>query len=569
MITFNELGLVEPLLDAIQVRGFETPTPIQEKMIPFLLTEDRDVIGLAQTGTGKTAAFGLPILQDIVPKVNHTQALILTPTRELGIQVSREISHYGQNIKGLKTTTVYGGAPFSPQIRKLRAGSHIVTATPGRLKDLLDRGIADLSHLRYLVLDEADQMLDMGFKDDLDAILSSACPARRTLLFSATMPAEVAKIASNYMIDPHEIVSGERNRGTANVSHYAYRIRSEDKYAALRRLMDMSSDIYAIIFCRTRDITRDLASRLSSDGYAADSLHGELSQIQREQVMRRFRQGNPALLVATDVAARGLDVENLTHVIHYDLPDEIAIYTHRSGRTGRAGNEGISLALIHAREEYKLRRIEKVLGRKIELKKIPNGDELCQNRLTEILNRVLQVEVNDEAMQHYINMAQHKLEALDRDALIRRFISVEFNRFLKDYGNASDLNPPPPPKRSRRDAEHIAVNSDHRRGKRPSKPMVSLRLNLGRKQGLLPPQIIGLINQVTRSRDIVLGRIDINASWSDVQVEGGMADRVEHSLRGYTYKGMKVRVERRMSGSSLRKRHSKDRKNSRKRHSKR
>ena len=337
MTTFDELGLIPALREAIRERGFETPTPIQAEMIPFLLNEDRDVTGLAQTGTGKTAAFGLPILQKLDLDDHTTQALILTPTRELGMQVSREIADYGRHLKGLRVATVYGGAAFGPQIRDLRAGSHIITATPGRLKDLLDKGIADLSTLRFLVLDEADQMLDMGFKDELDAILETAHPGRRTLLFSATMPPEVARIASSYMNNPHEIVSGRRNQGTGNVSHYFYRVHAVDKYAALRRLIDVQSDMYGIIFCRTREGVKEVAHRLAKDGYAADALHGELSQIQRDSVMRRFREGNPSLLVATDVAARGLDVDDLSHVVHYDLPDEISAYTHRSGRTGRAG----------------------------------------------------------------------------------------------------------------------------------------------------------------------------------------------------------------------------------------
>ena len=560
MSTFKDLGLNEALVGAVSERGFETPTPIQAEMIPHLLTEGGDVIGLAQTGTGKTAAFGLPILQNLDLNERRTQALILAPTRELCMQVSREVTDYGRKLKGLRTATVYGGAAFGPQIRDLRAGSHIVSATPGRLKDLLDKGVADLSSLRYLVLDEADQMLDMGFKDDLDAILESASTDRQTLLFSATMPPDVARIAKNYMTDPHEIVAGDRNRGTANVEHRFYRVHASDKYAALRRLIDVQPGLYGIIFCRTRDSVKDVSARLGRDGYAADALHGELSQSQRESVMRRFRQGNPSLLVATDVAARGLDVDNLTHVIHFDLPDEMAVYNHRSGRTGRAGKSGASLALVHLREGHKIKRIERVLGRKIEESRIPGGQEICGNRLMSLIDGVADVEVNDEALAPFLDAVRDKLDGLDREDLLRRFISVEFNRFLDEYGSAEDINPPPPPKRSRREAE-FGFDGGNSRGGRPSGGMVRLRINIGRRQSVLPPQIIGLVNQATSTRNIRLGRIDIATDWSDFQVESSLADKVETALRGYSYRGTKIRVERGSDGRPPRGKESRGRHN--------
>lgn len=543
MTTFRELGLIPALLDAIGARGFETPTPIQAEMIPFILTEDRDVTGLAQTGTGKTAAFALPILQKLDLENRTTQVLVLTPTRELGMQVSREIGEYGRNLKGLRTATVYGGAPFGPQIRDLRAGAQVVTATPGRLKDLLDKGIADLSTLRFLVLDEADQMLDMGFKDDLDAILQSANPERQTLLFSATMPPEVARIASSYMKNPHEIVSGTKNQGTSNVSHHFYRVHASDKYAALRRLIDVQTGMYGIIFCRTREAVKEVAHRLSRDGYAADALHGELSQIQRDSVMRRFRTGNPALLVATDVAARGLDVDNLSHVIHYDLPDEIAAYTHRSGRTGRAGKSGSSLSLVHLREGHRIRRIEQVLGRKIEEAKIPSGKDICDSRLFQLLERVTSVEVNEEAIEPYLQSVRDSLEGLDREELLRRFISVEFNRFLAEYGDAPDLNPPAQPKKSRREGLRNSADRRSQPKGRPTGGMVRLRINVGRREGVLPPQLIGIINRSTKSQDIYLGRIDIDNETSDIQIDRAMAHRVEKAVAGTTYRGKTLRVE--------------------------
>ncbi|TVR67838.1 MAG: DEAD/DEAH box helicase [Spirochaetaceae bacterium] len=529
MISFDQLGLNTALLDAIKARGFETPTPIQAEMIPFLLTEERDVTGLAQTGTGKTAAFGLPILQNLDLQSRSTQALILTPTRELGLQVSREIAEYGKNLRGLRTTTVYGGAPFGPQIRDLRAGPHIITATPGRLKDLLDKGIADLSALRFLVLDEADQMLDMGFKDELDAILATANPSRRTLLFSATMPPEVARIAATYMKNPHEIVSGRRNQSVGTVIHYFYRVHAHDKYEALRRLIDVKSGMYAIIFCRTRETVKDVAARLSRDGYTADALHGELAQNQRDSVMDRFREGNPSLLVATDVAARGLDVDNLTHVIHYDLPDEVSAYTHRSGRTGRAGKSGASLALVHMREGHRVAQIERIIGRKMEEAKIPRGHDICEARLMDLLLRVKDVEVNEEAVGPYLQAVRDSLAEFDREELLQRFISVEFNRFLEQYAGSVDLNPTvskAPPKR------------------RESGPMVSLRLNVGRRQSILPPQIIGMINKATDSGNIRIGRINIDADSCEVQVDSAMAQRVEQALNGYSFQGKTIRVER-------------------------
>ncbi len=529
MTTFDQLGLIPALLDAISTRGFVTPTPIQAEMIPFLLTEERDVTGLAQTGTGKTAAFGLPILQNLDLQSRSTQALILTPTRELGLQVSREIAEYGANLPGLRTTTVYGGAPFGPQIRDLKAGPHIITATPGRLKDLLDKGIADLSALRFLVLDEADQMLDMGFKDELDAILATANPARRTLLFSATMQPEVARIAATYMNNPHEIVAGRRNQGVGTVTHYFYRVHAQDKYEALKRLIDVKSGMYAIIFCRTRESVKEVAARLSRDGYTADALHGELAQAQRDSVMSRFREGNPSLLVATDVAARGLDVDNLTHVIHYDLPDEVSAYTHRSGRTGRAGRVGASLALVHMREGHRIAHIERVIGRKMEEAKIPRGRDICEARLMDLLSRVKDVVVNEEAVGPYLQAVRDSLAGLDREELLQRFISVEFNRFLEQYEGAPDINPA------------VSKSPSIRKA---AGPMVCLRLNVGRRHSVLPPSIIGMINKATDSGDIHIGRIDIDAESSTVHVDGAMAKRVEQALAGYTFQGTTIRVER-------------------------
>ncbi|HKK47723.1 MAG TPA: DEAD/DEAH box helicase, partial [Alkalispirochaeta sp.] len=469
------------------------------------------------------------ILQNLDLQSRSTQALILTPTRELGLQVSREITEYGANLRGLRTTTLYGGASFGPQIRDLKAGPHIITATPGRLKDLLDKGIADLSALRFLVLDEADQMLDMGFKDELDAILATANPARRTLLFSATMPPEVARIAATYMSNPHEIVAGGRNQGVSTVTHYFYRVHAHDKYEALKRLIDVKSGMYAIIFCRTREGVKDVAARLARDGYAADALHGELAQVHRDSVMSRFREGNPSLLVATDVAARGLDVDKLTHVIHYDLPDEVSAYTHRSGRTGRAGKSGASLALVHMREGHRIAHIERAIGRKLEEAKIPRGRDICEARLMDLLSRVKDVEVNEEAVGPYLQAVRDSLEGFDREELLQRFISVEFNRFLEQYAGAEDLNP---------------TLSKTQPNRKASGPMVRLRLNIGRHQSVLPPHVIGLINKATDSGNIRIGRIDIDANSCELEIDSAMAKRVEQALAGYSYRGTTIRVDR-------------------------
>ena len=540
MTDFNDLGLNTAILDVLIERGFEKPTPIQAEIIPFLLNGERDVTGLAQTGTGKTAAFALPILQKIDTGSRDTQALVLCPTRELCVQVSRDIKDFGRKIKGLKTTAVYGGTPFGPQIRELKAGVHIITATPGRLKDLLERGIADISSLKFLVLDEADQMLDMGFKEELDAILENSSPERQTLLFSATMPPAVARIAKNYMKDPHEIVAGEKNRGTNSVEHKYYRVHASNKFEALKRLIDFNPDMYGIVFCRTRETVKEISNRLAADGYLADSLHGELSQAQRDGVMRRFRNGTLSLLIATDVAARGLDVNNLTHVIHYDLPDEIAIYNHRSGRTGRAGRSGESLALVHLKEVHRIGRIEKVLGRKIKEEKIPTGKEIAEIRIANLVGQIKNIEINNSELDSFRTVLEEELKDFDKEELLARFISLEVNRYLAKYASAPDINPPTPPKRSRKEAEYVKGAGKNRY----SGSMVRFRINLGRKHSVLPPQLIGLINQSTNTRNIRLGRIEISNDWSDIQVEKSMAEKVEASLNGFNYRGMKIRLNR-------------------------
>ncbi len=410
MELYEEGGLLSTeILQAIKELGFEKPTEIQSQAIPFLLNETRDLIGLAQTGTGKTAAFGLPLISQIDFSKNVPQALVICPTRELCLQIERDLTNYGKYLP-LQTVAVYGGADIVRQIKKIQSGVHIVVATPGRLVDIISRKKVDLSKVKNLVLDEADEMLDMGFQEDLDSILEQTPAEKRTLLFSATMPAEVRRIASNYMNDPHEITIGTKNSGAVTVSHQAYIVSSKNRYIALKRIADYYPDIYGIVFCRTREETKEVADKLMSDGYSADALHGDLSQAQRDYVMKKFRNKNLNMLVATDVAARGLDVHDLTHVINYSIPDDLETYTHRSGRTGRAGKEGISILIANLREKGKLKRIEQIIKKKIEIKKVPGGQEICAVQMKDLIQKVLSTEVNEEKLNTLLTPIIHQYE---------------------------------------------------------------------------------------------------------------------------------------------------------------
>ena len=438
-MNFKELGLTDNIIKAIGELGFDTPTPIQEKVIPQILNNPRDIVGLAQTGTGKTAAYGLPILERTDISSKKVQALILCPTRELCLQIAHDMESFAQFLPKLSVTAVYGGAGIIEQMRSVRKGTQIIVATPGRLLDLINRKAADISAIRHLVLDEADIMLNMGFKEELDAILAAAPTERQTLLFSATMPSEVAKIASKYMKNPLEISVGQKNSGTASVEHQYFMVHAKDKYETLKRAVDYYPEIYGIIFCRTRISTQEIADKMIKDGYNAEALHGDMSQQQREFVMRKFREGNVQLLIATDIAARGLDVNNLTHVIHYDLPDDLEIYTHRSGRTGRAGKTGISLAIIHMKEKYKIGSLEKTVKRKITATKVPLGKDICEQQLIRLIDRVKAVKVDNDQISPYLAVIEEKLADLDREALLKHFVSMEFNRFLDYYKNAPDL----------------------------------------------------------------------------------------------------------------------------------
>jgi ATP-dependent RNA helicase DeaD len=439
-MTFQELGLEPMLLKAITEMGFENPTPIQEQTIPQLKDKSSDLVALAQTGTGKTAAFGLPLLSKLDLTSRFTQTLILAPTRELCVQISKDLINYSKYLGGLKVTAVYGGAPIMNQIRDLKTGSQVVVATPGRLIDLIDRKAMDLSHVDLVVLDEADEMLNMGFKDDLDLILSNTPPTKNTWLFSATMPREVERIASKYMESPLEISVGKKNQGADTIQHIYYTVNQRDRYAALKRIADFYPDIFGIVFCRTKAETQEVADNLIKDGYNADAIHGDLSQAQRDLVMKRFRSRTLQMLVATDVAARGIDVNNVTHVINYNLPEEAENYTHRSGRTGRAGKSGIAIAIVTPREQGKIKDIERIMGNRFIKADVPDGVAVCEKQLFHLVTKLHEVEVKDEEIEKYLPKIYNELKDLTKEELIKRFISEEFNRFYNYYQNSQDLN---------------------------------------------------------------------------------------------------------------------------------
>jgi ATP-dependent RNA helicase DeaD len=439
-MTFQDLGLEPMLLKAVTEMGFESPTPIQEQTIAQLKDKSSDIVALAQTGTGKTAAFGLPLLSKLDLTSRFTQALILAPTRELCMQISKDLINYSKYMGGLKVTAVYGGAPIMTQIRDLKNGSQVVVATPGRLIDLIDRKAMDLSHVDVVVLDEADEMLNMGFKDDLDLILGNTPPTKNTWLFSATMPREVERIASKYMESPLEISVGKKNQGAENIQHIYYTVNQRDRYAALKRIADFYPDIFGIVFCRTKAETQEVADNLIKDGYNADAIHGDLSQAQRDLVMKRFRSRTLQMLVATDVAARGIDVNNVTHVINYNLPEEAENYTHRSGRTGRAGKSGIAIAIVTPREVNKIKDIERIMGNSFTKADVPDGVAVCEKQLFHLVTKLHEVEVKDDEIEKYLPKIYEELKDLTKEELIKRFISEEFNRFYNYYQNSQDLN---------------------------------------------------------------------------------------------------------------------------------
>ena len=567
MKSFNEMGLCNELLQAITEQGYEHPMPVQEQVIPYLLQmqvygnaeegigekqEPGDLIALAQTGTGKTAAYGLPILQLIyqgekreTEDTGRTSALILSPTRELCLQIADDLRGFAKYMPSIEVLAVYGGANIEPQIRALKHGVDIVVATPGRLIDLMKRGAADLSGVHLLVLDEADEMLSMGFQEDIDTILEGVPETHRTLLFSATMSREIERIAQNYLHKAKEIQVGSRNEGAENVNHIYYMVHAKDKYLALKRVVDYYPRIYAIIFCRTKVETQEVADNLIRDGYNADALHGDLSQQQRDLTMQKFRQHRTQLLVATDVAARGLDVDDLSHVINYGMPDDVENYTHRSGRTGRAGKKGTSISIVHVREKSKIRQVEKTIQKEFVLGTLPEPKDICSKQLYHVIDDIERVEVDEEEIAPFMDDVRKRWEWLDKEDLIKRVLSREFSRFLRYYANAPEIEDV---RTGSKDKEEGRKGSRGKRGKgdhTAEEGYARLFLNVGKLDGMFAREIIGLINSHVKGDKVEIGRIDLMKSFSFVEVLEADADRVIKGLKhGVTVKGRPVVIDR-------------------------
>ncbi len=544
-MTFEELGVSEPLRKAVEELGFETPMPVQERVIPHLLNEDGDVVALAQTGTGKTAAFGIPVLQRLDPELNKPQALILSPTRELCLQIASDLADFSKYMPDIKVIPVYGGSSIQSQIKALKSGAQVIVATPGRLIDLINRGVVKLEDVHTVILDEADEMLNMGFLDSINEILDHVPDNRKMLMFSATMPKEIARIASKYMHNPQEFVVGTRNEGAANVRHVYYMVNARDKYLALKRIADDSPNIYAIIFCRTRRDTQEIAENLIRDGYNADSLHGDLSQQQRDMVMQKFRDRVITMLVATDVAARGLDVDDLTHVINYGLPDDAAVYTHRSGRTGRAGKSGVSVAIIHSREKGRLREIERIIGKTFERKEVPTPEHIIEKQLFSLADRIERVEVNDSEMEKYLPGVMKKLGWLTSEDLIKRVLSLEFRRLLEYYKDAPKIALiDEKPAKNRKDKKKEEPRSMEEKDRRTaSKGMERVYVNVGKRDGFFAGNLIETLNKNVAGPRVDVGRIDLMPSYSLFDVKKSDAKRVVNSLKGAEFFGKRLYSE--------------------------
>ncbi len=550
-MSFKELGLNNDLVEAVARLGFEHPTPIQQKAIPAIIGGDRDLVGLAQTGTGKTAAFGLPMIQRIDFTARDTQGLVLCPTRELCLQITADMNGFCTTTKNASIVAVYGGASIVDQMRAVKRGAQIIVATPGRLLDLMNRKVVRLEKVAYLVLDEADEMLNMGFQEDLDAILASAPQDRRTWLFSATMPVEVAGIASEYMKDPLEIRVGDISGGASNIEHVNYVIKEKDRYQALKRVIDYYPDIYGLIFCRTRVETQEVAEKLIKDGYNAEALHGDMSQAMRDKVMGRFREGNLQILVATDVAARGIDVKDISHVIHYKLPDEIESYTHRSGRTARAGKSGVAIVLMNTKESRKLQMVEKSTGIRFTQKRVPGGRSVCEKQLYAMVEKLVSVDVNDEEIGQFLPPVYTTLDGLSREDIIKRFVSLEFNRFLTYYKDSEDINISGTESRRKQRYEEAEGDWSKRSGKsrssvRPERNNPDMRrffAGIGNMDNLNKGALLRLICDRSGVRSDKIGSIDIMREFTFFEVDPSVADRVRTALRDVTYDGRKIVID--------------------------
>jgi len=569
MKTFHELGLDAQILNVLDTIGFIEPTPIQEQAIPFLLSSNKNLIARAQTGTGKTAAFGLPIIQKIDLTLNQTQVLILSPTRELALQIANDLRTYSKNSPNINIVTVYGGASIETQIKELSRGAHIVVGTPGRALDLIKRKRLKIENIRFLVLDEADEMLNMGFKEDLDAILSVTPEDKQNLLFSATMPHEMEKIAQKYLKEAHQIVVGKQNSGAITVIHEYYTVHAKDRYNALKRVVDFYPDVYGIVFCRTRMETKDIAENLMQDGYNADALHGDLSQSQRDYVMSRFRKRQIQLLVATDVAARGLDVDSLTHVINYNLPDDPEVYVHRSGRTGRAGREGIAVSIMHMRENSKLQMIERMVGKKFTRKNVPMGNEICERQLFHLVSKMQNVDIDHEQIGPFLPAIYQQLEHLSKEQIIQGFVSAEFNRFLDYYKDSADINVYGKMEKSadndssrnkgrgdreRGDRDRSRGDRDRAdrsdRGDRDQKNSRENRpefqrffINVGAKDNVNVSDLLSLVSKNIKNRDAKIGKIDLLKSFSFFEVDKKFADKIIVSFKDKEFNGRELTVQ--------------------------
>jgi ATP-dependent RNA helicase DeaD len=544
MNPFIELGIRHDIVNAISELGFENPTPIQEQSIPVLLTGSNDFVGLAQTGTGKTAAFGLPLLELLDFEENYPQALILCPTRELCLQITNDIKNYAKKMGNVNVVAVYGGANISDQLRQIKRGVQIVVATPGRMLDIINRKAIDFSKVKYVVLDEADEMLNMGFQEDIDSILSTTPEEKKTWLFSATMPTEVRRIAKKYMTDPFELTMGEKNTGNVNIEHEYYIVRARDKYAAFKRIVDFNPDIFGIVFCRTKIETQDIAEALIKDGYNADSLHGDLSQQQRDKVMKRYRDRNLQLLIATDVAARGIDVNDVTHVINYSLPDEVENYTHRSGRTARAGKTGVSISIINAKELGKIRQIERGLGKRFVKAEIPTGFDVCEKQLFSIVHKVHSVQVNEQQIEQYIPRIMEEFKEMSKEEFIKRFASIEFNRFLDYYKNAPDLNAP------LEEGRRPERNDDRSSDRGAKSDYTRLFINLGSVDEFNRGDLLGYICNQSKISGRSVGKIDVKGVYSFFEVPHADVEKVMAGFKEADYKGRPVRIELSGEGSS-------------------
>lgn len=538
MKTFEEMGLDGEINRAIEDLGFEKPTPIQSKAISHLLSTDRDLIALAQTGTGKTAAFGLPLIQQIDLNSKKTRSLILCPTRELCMQITKDLQSYSKYLTGLRILAVYGGAKIETQIQSLKRGAQIVVGTPGRTLDLIKRKKLVVNNIRWVVLDEADEMLSMGFKDDLDAILEGAPAEKQTMLFSATMPQGIKNITKRYMNNPSEITVGKMNKGAENVEHEYYMVQANDRYEALKRIADINPDIYGIVFCRTRRETKDIADRLIQDGYSADSLHGDLSQAQRDIVMNRFREKHLQLLVATDVAARGLDVTDLSHIINFRLPEEQEIYIHRSGRTGRAGKKGISISIVHSRASRKITELEKKVGKAFTRKPVPGGREVCEMRLFNVIDKLENVEVDEKQIKPFLDDVYEKIGDMSREDIIKKFVWLEFNRFLSYYKDASDLNVKP-------QKEKYEKGKKGGKGKKGRRDVDFARfyINVGLRHRLTAQQLMGIINERLKRRNVAIGKIDIMKKFSFFEVDAEYTNNILSSFEGAERDGEPLFIE--------------------------